>query len=808
MKCSPNRFRGTVLNLGRIAQIRWAMPLCVVAILLFAKNANAVGTYLLNEKFNDMPTNAAPTNGWTSVATSGSVQIREYPFAADKSVRIEKTAASGESSLSRTFANQSGKVTFEAKVMTRATTGFKACPYIYDGNGVAIVSIALSAGNIVAYNKATSSFQPVPNQAALVANDWYMIRVVIDTATNTYDLFIDGVRKLTGVAVRNNPTGGTLGQLKFFMDANNTGIMYVDNLKMWELGNYIGSAPTPVFDVRDYGADGVDLENDDTLAVQNAINACAGSGGSVLLAGGTYKTGTLYLKSNMTFFIDTSANLKGSLSGADYPKQFPPTTNTQLLNCRRALLYAKGVTNLKIDGGGTIDGSGVAGYTNDGTRDVPWTEGGIKEAERPITIWTVLSDHVTIQNIYIRLSAMWTIVPMETDHLLIKNVLLNVDIDPNRDGIDIVDCHHAVVQDCTVYTDDDSFCPKTGIRRGVDDLMIKDCFSGHTGANSYKFGTATYGGFSNVLIQDCYAKNATYAAMVVMSRNGADVSNINFSRLEFSNCGSAFFIFLGQQPGHPDGDIDKLGSINNIHFTDILCSVDNSTSAIWGSLITGQIYNGTTYSISNLFFTNCKIRFKGGRNTLPGNPPEWNSSQYPEANMFGDLPAWGYYMRHVNGATFTNCTSTLNGSDVRPEKFPQTPTGDVAFVTRVDTDLDGMTDDWEQQYFGSPTGAAPDADSDGDGMSNYGEFTAGTDPLDPADHLAPMSAASDGTTVTLTFRTVPLKRYQVEYIDDLAAGSWAPLGTIRAADSNTLTVLDTPGAGITTRFYRLRALVD
>src|SRR5207302_1569775 len=277
------------------------------------------------------------------------------------------------------------------------------------------------------------------------------------------------------------------------------------------------------------------------------------------------------------------------------------------LNCRRALLYVEGVTNLKIDGGGTIDGSGTTGSTLIGTTNFSWTDGSLKEAERPITIWTVVSDHVTIQNIYIRLSAMWTIVPMETDNVLVKNVLLNVDLSPTRDGIDIVDCHHAVIQDCTVYTGDDSFCPKTGIRRGVDDLLIKDCFTAHTGANSYKFGTASYGGFTNALIQDCYAKNARFATMVVMSRNGADVSNINFSRLEFSNCGSAFFVFLGQQPGHPDGDVDKLGSIDNVHFTDILCSVDNSTSDIYGSNISGQLYDGTIYPITDLFFTNCNI---------------------------------------------------------------------------------------------------------------------------------------------------------------------------------------------------------
>ena len=33
--------------------------------------------------------------------------------------------------------------------------------------------------------------------------------------------------------------------------------------------------------------------------------------------------------------------------------------------------------------------------------------------------------------------------------------------------------------------------------------------------------------------------------------------------------------------------------------------------------------------------------------------------------MFGDLPAWAYYLRHVNGVTFSGCASSLVNSDVR-----------------------------------------------------------------------------------------------------------------------------------------------
>ncbi len=85
---------------------------------------------------------------------------------------------------------------------------------------------------------------------------------------------------------------------------------------------------------------------------------------------------------------------------------------------------------------------------------------------------------------------------------------------------------------------------------------------------------------------------------------------------------------------------------------------------------------------------------------------------------------------------------------------------------------------------------------------------AGTNPLDPLDRLSAINSSYDGTTFTVTFRTVPLKRYQAEFTDDLVAGSWAPLGGIRAANSDTLVVSDTPGFAVPKRFYRLRALID
>jgi hypothetical protein len=136
-------------------------------------------------------------------------------------------------------------------------------------------------------------------------------------------------------------------------------------------------------------------------------------------------------------------------------------------------------------------------------------------------------------------------------------------------------------------------------------------------------------------------------------------------------------------------------------------------------------------------------------------------------------------------------------------------TNDVAdFATRTDTDTDGMPNDWEQLYFGSTTSGSSTADNDGDGMSNYGEFVAGTNPTDPTDNLGPISSSFDGSVFTVTFRSVPLKRYIAEYNDNLVAGTWTQIGNIRAANSTSLAVTDTPPANVLSRVYRLKPLID
>ena len=112
-----------------------------------------------------------------------------------------------------------------------------------------------------------------------------------------------------------------------------------------------------VFNIADFGAtpDGITLN---TVAIQKAIDAAhQAKGGTVLIPVGTWLTGTLYLKSNVTFYLDPQAVLLGSTDLDDYNVPVPEGGNSTYAQC---LLYCKDAEKVTLAGSGTIDGQGAA----------------------------------------------------------------------------------------------------------------------------------------------------------------------------------------------------------------------------------------------------------------------------------------------------------------------------------------------------------------------------------------------------------------------------------------------------------------
>ena len=124
----------------------------------------------------------------------------------------------------------------------------------------------------------------------------------------------------------------------------------------------------------------------------------------------------------------------------------------------------------------------------------------------------------------------------------------------------------------------------------------------------------------------------------------------------------------------------------------------------------------------------------------------------------------------------------------------------------TDSNADGLPDAWERTYFGTIS-VNPNADADGDGMSNKQEYLAGTNPTNSADKLkiTAFTSTSGGTSVNLTWNSVLTRRYHIQKSTNILAQTWldSGLGTVSPSGSSTTKVFSDTFA--TNRFYRVEA---
>jgi hypothetical protein len=440
-------------------------------------------------------------------------------------------------------------------------------------------------------------------------------------------------------------------------------------------------AQTGRFDITRFGAvpDGKTLN---TSAIQHAIDSCAATGGgTVNVPAGKFLTGTIQLKSNVILHLDAGSVLLGSTSRPDYAK-----------SRWYALIIADKQHHIGITGPGLIDGQGRA-LAQDVIRrwrageyegERVWDESRKEEnrpseRNRPFILNFQQCQDIRMEDFTIRDAACWVQIYEKCERLKIDHITVESMAYWNNDGIDIVDCRQAIVRNCTVNAADDGICLKSHDARWIcEDIRIENCRI-RSSASALKFGTASQGGFRHIRVRNLTIWDTFRSAIALESVDGGVLEDIDIRHVRAKNTGNAFFIRLGKRnKNRPPGVVQHI-LIKDVRVEvprtkpDAGYETEGPPAREPQNIGPSGIAGLPGYPIRDVRLENIEIVYPGGSDTtiarvasgqldkVPENP-----ENYPEFSMFGELPAWGFYVRHAAGITLKRCRFTLQQKEYRP----------------------------------------------------------------------------------------------------------------------------------------------
>jgi polygalacturonase len=276
------------------------------------------------------------------------------------------------------------------------------------------------------------------------------------------------------------------------------------------------------YDITAYGAVG-DGKTLCTAAIQPAIDAChQNGGGRVVVPAGTFKTGTIWLKSHVELHLESGATLLGSENLDDYNSEDAYVQNYRCDEeewCGKHLIIVHEQQDVSITGFGVIDGNGHLYYCEPEKRwNFLWVDGLAlakdKERLRPgQVIVFVECQHVRVQDIRMQNTTCWNIHFHGCEFVQVRGVTIqNPSTYANTDGIDIDTCRHVTVSDCIIDTADDAFAIRGAGQRLVNPpeaceyVTISNCVLGSS-SGAFRFGVGNspirHVRISNLTIKRC-----------------------------------------------------------------------------------------------------------------------------------------------------------------------------------------------------------------------------------------------------------------------------------------------------------------
>ncbi len=432
------------------------------------------------------------------------------------------------------------------------------------------------------------------------------------------------------------------------------------------------------YNILDFGAkgDGISLN---TQSIQSAIDAAhKNEGGRVVIPAGSFLTGALQLKSDVEIHLEKNALMLGSTNPEHYYK----------LKRWKALILADDEDNIAITGPGQINGQGrqlalhidslfYAGQID--SSQYNFVEKRPKYYLRPQLIEFVNCNNIKIKNVTLRNAACWVQTYDRCRNIIMDSVRTESDAYWNNDGIDIQDCINVRITNCFVNSADDGICLKSQSSKHLcDSIYIANC-TVRSSASAVKFGTVSHGGFKNVVIKNIKVYDTFRSAIAIECVDGAVLENILIDSLTATNTGNALFIRLAERSKK-----EKMGILRNVTIKNVKVEVAferpdydyeirGPALPFFHNTFPSSITGIPGYPVQNVRLENIEIVYPGRGNSGLANAPisrldqvPEKISDYPEFSMFGELPAWGFYVRHMDGLTMKNIKLSIKEADYRP----------------------------------------------------------------------------------------------------------------------------------------------
>lgn len=341
-------------------------------------------------------------------------------------------------------------------------------------------------------------------------------------------------------------------------------------------------------------------------------------GGTLFFPAGTYLTGAIHLKSNITIDLEAGATLLFSDNFDDYLPFVEMRHEGILMKSFSPLLYAVDAENITIKGEGTLNGQGqkwwneffrvIADVDKNGVHDINkyqsmWDKANDVKALyaetnedyvssmqrrffRPPFIQPIRCKNIRIEGIKIINSPFWTVNPEFCENVTVDGVTIKNPLSPNTDGINPESCRYVHISNCHISVGDDCITLKSGrdlqgrkLNAPEEDVTISNCtmLAGHGGV---VIGSEMSGGVKNVVITNCVFDGTDRGIRIKSTRGrGGVVEDVQVDNIVMRNIQEEAIVLdlkYSQMPAEPLSDrtpIFRNININNVTASDVLIPI-------------------------------------------------------------------------------------------------------------------------------------------------------------------------------------------------------------------------------------------